>query len=152
MNDRISVRTFGSFSFFQMIDYIKNDCNGSVIFSQNKEFLIKERAYYVANYICKLHLTNIEAYYQATKSILNLHYKLPIYLSKHLIFLTTNSLKNYNNIFINYANIKSNTYNDNLAIIYFNSGTKLATKITNTTFDNYITKLFIIKKHLNSNT
>lgn len=151
MTNRINIRTLGSFSFFQTIDFIKNDSKGSIIFSQKQEILIKERAYYIINHICKLHLTTIKAYYEAAKSILNLHYKLAIYLNERLIIISTNDLKNYNNIFINYANVSEISTNNNLINFHFKSGTILKTNITKSAYNNYIKRISIIKKHLNSN-
>ncbi|HHW79470.1 MAG TPA: hypothetical protein GX742_01560 [Acholeplasmataceae bacterium] len=148
MIERFNIRTFGSFSFFQTIDYMINDSDGSLIFSKGHKYRFKERNYYIVNYIMKIHLTSLKAYYDALGMFLEIKYKPPIYLNDNLIIIATSHLKDYDNIFINYTNIKEIKDLGNIRKLIFKSGTTLETKLTLKYFIKIDMRLTVIKNHL----
>ena len=147
-NNRTSIRTLGSFSFYQEINYIINDSLGSIIFTNNEKILIKERAFYVVNYICMNYLTSIETYNKALRNILGFKYKIPIYLSSNLIIIFTKNIKAYYNIFINYNNILSAVKVNEKIVLTFKNNETLNTEYSVKSFNNQVNRINILIKKM----
>lgn len=149
MKQNNHIRTFGSFSFFKNIEYIKNTASGAVIFSNNKAYFIKERSYYIVNYLCIKHLTSLNGYNDAVKNIFNYYRNIPVVLNDNLILIYTNSLKDYHNIFINFSNINEiNKVKDGL-LITFKSGNNLTVEISLNYYRSQLKRINKIITYLN---
>lgn len=149
MNKLISIRTIKSFSFFQNLNYISNNKDGSIVLINKTKYQFKERASYVCNYISSLRLTSINSYNEGIKNIFTFKYNIPLVLSNTLILIPTNSYKLYENIWINYSEIKDYIINEfgHLNIIFKDQST-LETKMNLKYYNKQLEKILMIKDYL----
>lgn len=87
-----------------MINYIKNEKDGGYDYP-NKNFK-KRSALGLIKMLCHENLFTLEGYLKTVKKQLDLGNKVPIFINFNLIFFYTKDLNNYENIFINYSEIK----------------------------------------------
>lgn len=142
-NLRKSIKGHWPFSFYQNIEYYYNDIDGTLLFSNNRKYLIKERSYYITNTIAKRYLTSISSYFNALNNIITTKYNNPLYLDSKMILIATKNIKCYENIWINFALIKNYSINNDLTKITFESGNKI---VINTTKDYLIKQIIKIKE------
>ena len=114
-------RTKKSFSFYQNIEYIKNNIEGSIIYINNIKYSSNKRTKYIIEFILKIHFTSIRSYYTSISYYLNYKYNIPICLGNRLILIQSGSIKNYETFWINYNQVKKIKANT----IYFWSGNKI---------------------------
>lgn len=89
------------------MNYIINDnYKSKVYFSNNKNITINKPNHLLINDICNNFLIDYKSYRKNIKNKLNIANKAPIYLRDDLILVPIKSVLDYNNIWINYANIK----------------------------------------------
>lgn len=144
---RKSIRTFGSFSFYRNIEYIRNDADGSKIYIEKDFIQVKERVNYIIEYICKSYLTSFKSYREATNNLFSYAYCCPLILNNNVVFIFTKGFKNYDNIAINYSLIKRVQETKNGLEITFNSLNKLTVDKTINSFYKTVEKIEKINKH-----
>ncbi|WP_162164081.1 competence protein ComK [Acholeplasma hippikon] len=131
-----------------MINYIKNDFDGGMTYP-NKE-LIERSALGVIKKLCMRNLFTLEGYLKATKKTFNLGYKVPIYINDHHIFIYTKALKDYDNIFINYTEIKEVKSNKFGIEITFNNLEKIEVKLSIKNYKRLVMTIFSLYKYKES--
>lgn len=143
-----SIRTIKSFSFFQNTEYIINDSFGSKVFYNDKILFFKERALYVMDYLCRLKLTSLKSYNEGVRNISNYKYNIPIYLNEEQIFIAISNIKEFENIWINYAKISNIEAYEEETIINFKSGNQIKIAKNPVFFNKQFEKINKIKKYL----
>ena len=147
-NLRKSIKGLWPFCFYQNLEYYTNDSNGSILFSNNKPYLIKERSLYITNHLAKRYLTSVNSYFKALKEVISSKYNNPLYLDLKMILIASKGIKEYENIWINFALIKNYRISNDLTEIYFESGNKLVIKTSKTYLIKQISKIKEIENYL----
>lgn len=114
-----------------MILYIKDQNNDSIIKCLNKEELIYNKSSFsVVKKLCKDNLIDYYSYIKILKNKIEFKYNLAIYLNPNLILFNIYSIRNKNNIWINYKELIG-CYNENDYFVFlFNNDIRLNIKIS----------------------
>ena len=147
-NLRKSIKGLWPFCFYQNLEYYTNDSNGSILFSNNKPYLIKERSLYITNHLAKRYLTSVNSYFKALKEVISSKYNNPLYLDLKMILIASKGIKEYENIWINFSNIKNFEISNKQTIIIFHSGNKLSLNVGKNYLVKQINKIKEIESYL----
>ncbi|MFA5719521.1 MAG: competence protein ComK [Acholeplasmataceae bacterium] len=85
--------------------YIHHLKGYSEIVYKDYERIVDKSNITIIKKLCKAHLFNYDYRIKYTKEIFNIRTRIPIYISENLIFIPTKSPRNYDNVWVNYANI-----------------------------------------------
>lgn len=121
--------------------------DGTNIFINNEKFISKTNIMQIINYICYYHLFSYGGYKAAILKTFNKKQLIPIYLSEKLILIPTERIRNYENIWFNYKEVKSISKVDNKTIIEFFSGNQIIIKTSLNSLKKSIKLIEHIKKH-----
>lgn len=127
-----------------MICYIKNTPTG--IYLQGNETSRAHSALGVIKELCRKHLFELEGYLESTKLILNIKYKIPIYISNQLVFFYLSGLREFETIFINYRAIKNVVFLAQKTQIEFLDGSSLLLEISKRVYQKMI---IVVKQVIN---
>ncbi len=131
-----------------MIEYIINKQNQAVIY-QTEQIIIKDKPQLsVIKQLCLDYLFTYEGYLKAVKKRLNYRYRIPLYINEGLQLIATQRVRDYDNIWINYASIKSISYKGNRVSVRFTSNRNLDLSLTQAAFHKQIERLQAIKFHI----
>lgn len=125
-----------------------NDANGTMLFSNNTKYHFKERSLYITNRIANIYLTSLKSYYYALSNVIDAKYNNPLYLNNKVILIATRAIKDYNNIWINFSQVKNFKIEDKLTTLYFYSGNELVISISKNYLGKQIKKIKEIEKYL----
>ncbi len=131
-----------------MIDYITNEKNHTYIYQENKVSIHAISNLSYVKQMCMNHLFTYEGYIKSVKRMFGYHYKIPIFLHEGLQLIATKSVRNYDNIWINYASVESIDYIGNRIRLTFTSHRILIIEISKQAFNEQIKRLEVIKLHI----
>ncbi|MCD4827380.1 MAG: competence protein ComK [Acholeplasmataceae bacterium] len=136
------------------MNYIINTAYGCKLY-QHQSF--KEEHMNAFTYIKKICLTQLftyKGYIFACQKTFNFKYKIPLYITDSLQFIPSKNARDYDSIWINYANVYAYVAIKNGISITFYDGTKVDIKISIKTFKTQINRLNLIRevkvKHFHS--
>ncbi len=128
-----------------MIEYIINNAYGCLVFQNGTEYQFKISNLSFIKKMCFEYLFTYESYLKSVQKKTGKVYKLPIYIDESLMMIPTQRIRNFDNIWINYAAIKKfYQHKDGIELI-FNSEIKLIVDISIESFRREIKYLDIIK-------
>lgn len=113
-----------------MLEYIMNNHLGSTLFYSDKITFSSKSNLSIIKSLCIDSCFTYEGYIKAVKKKLKFSYKIPIYINEFLCMIQTKSIRDYENIWINYAAITSLSSNDDVLFVEFISGRNLSVKIS----------------------
>ncbi len=131
-----------------MIEYILHEKNQTVIYQTDEVVTYNESNLSIIKRICLYHLFTYEGYLKAIKYYFNFHYHIPIYIDEELQLFSTGGVKEYENIWINYASIESIIYLDKGIKLTFTSHRILIIALSRQSFHEQIKRLAAIKFHI----
>jgi competence transcription factor ComK len=136
------------------MNYIINTAYGCKIYQKNQMIKKDMNALTYVKKLCLNHLFTYQGYIEACRKVLNLKYKIPLHIKDSIQLIPIKSIRDYDNIWINYAYVKAyDAYNKGL-IVFFYDGTQLVTNISIKTFRAQIKRLNDIRdikvKHFHS--
>lgn len=131
-----------------MIEWIANEQNQTIVYQTEgiKTYAIFNLSY--VKHLCLDHLFTYEGYIKAIKHQFDFKYRIPIYLDASLILIATRRIKDYENIWINYASIASITYIGNRIRLGFTSHQTIDIAMTRQAFSEQIKRILKIKFHI----
>lgn len=134
-----------------MIKYIINTPYGSKVFKINNDtYESKINNLSIIKKICIENLFTYEGYTKSVSKIFNIRHNIPVYLNDNQMFIPTKRVRDYENIWINYASILTfKSYDSNIEII-FKDYDKLKINLKYRLFDKRIKHLETIQKYLNN--
>lgn len=131
-----------------MINYIRNTNEGAKVYPSHSVCGRSSLGY--IKKLCMKQLFTLDGYLKALKNELNISYKAPIFINYDLIFISTKSLKHYDNIFINFTQIKEvNDLKDSIGIIFKNND-YLEVEISPKTYKRLAITIFNLYKYKES--
>jgi competence transcription factor ComK len=96
--------------------------------------------------LCMQHLFTYQGYIKACRKKLGFKYKIPIYINDCLQLIPLKSVRDYDNIWVNYAHIRSfEVHKEGLEIFFFD-GTRIVLNISIKTFKTQIKRLNTIRE------
>ena len=131
-----------------MIEYITNEQNQTIIYQTDGISYANVSSLSYIKSLCMNYLFTYEGYLKAVKRVFDFKYRIPLYIHNELQMIATKCVKDYENIWINYAHVISITYLGNRMILGFTSHRKLEIKMTRYAFSQQIKRLTKIKFHI----
>jgi competence transcription factor ComK len=136
------------------MNYISNTAYGCQIYQKNQIIKKDMNTLTYVKKLCLTYLFTYKGYIEACRKVLNLKYKIPLYISDRLQLIPVKSIRDYDNIWINYAYVKTySQYKDSLIIVFYD-GTQIVANISINTFRTQIKRLNAIRdikvKHFHS--
>ena len=127
------------------MDYITNTAYGCKLYQENETLKINMNAFPYVKQLCLKHLFTYSGYIKACQKTLNLKYKIPLYINECTQLIPIKSIRDYDNIWINYAYIKS--YSEGLkgVDVFFYDGRILTLAISKKTLKTQIRRLNAIR-------
>jgi len=147
-NIRFKLKGQKPFSFYQNIEYWHNDSNGSIVFINNKKYLVYERSLRVLEHITSLYMISVKSYFKYINKVTNTAYNNPVVLSEMFAFIKTSNLKDYDNHWINYSQVREIKYFNEFVEIYFKSNNYLVIKTRANNLVKQIDKIKKVKTYL----
>ena len=126
--------------------YIINTSSGCTVFNQKEETYSITQLTFIKK-LCEKHLFTLDGYLKSVKKHLKISYKIPIIINESLILFSTQAFRNYENIWINYANIQHIVFLKNQTNITFYDQTSLTIKITEQQYANIVHKINEIRHY-----
>ncbi|NLK12173.1 MAG: hypothetical protein GX312_01085 [Candidatus Phytoplasma sp.] len=126
--------------------YIINTASGCTVFNQKEETYFITQLTFIKK-LCEKHLFTLEGYLKSVKKHLKISYKIPIVINESLILFSTQAFRDYENIWINYANIEKTIFFKNQTKIIFFDKTELTIKITEEQYANIVHKINEIRHY-----
>ncbi|CCV63810.1 predicted competence protein ComK [Alteracholeplasma palmae J233] len=122
------------------MDYIINTHKGCKVFDKNnKEYPVTQLTY--VKKLCEKQLFTYEGYLKAVSNILNMKYKIPLYINSKIILFSTSGYRNYENIWINYQTIKTVDFYEKTILFTFFSQQILRIQMTKCQYQRQIEKI-----------
>lgn len=131
-----------------MIEWITNEKNKAVIYQTEQTIKRNVSNLTVIKQLCISHLFTYDGYLKATKKVFDYHYRIPLYISDDIQLIATRRVRDYENIWINYASIVNVTYDKNRINITFTSYRKLTISMTPYAWKQQINRLNEIKLYI----
>lgn len=137
-----------------MMNYMSNTAYGCQLYKENEIIKINMNALTYVKRLCLMHLFTYKGYIQACQKTLDFKYKIPLYLNDRLQLIPVKSIRDYDNVWVNYAYIKS--YNEDLGGLHvlFYDGATITLPISKKTLIGQINRLNAIRevkiKHFHS--
>ncbi|MCR3906286.1 MAG: competence protein ComK [Tenericutes bacterium] len=128
-----------------MIEYIVNTASGSIIYQEDQIETYKSSNLSYIKLLCEKGLFTYDGYIKTIKKVLDIKYKVPVYISDYLMLIPLKRVRDYDNIWINYASIKNIKKNDKGIEIEFYSQRKLYLKYSLNSLSKQIKYLEMIK-------
>ena len=94
------------------------------------------------------HLFTYEGYLKAVKHVFNYGYRIPVYINPHMMMFSTKNVRDYDNVWINYASIVSINYIGNRIRLGFTSGKEIEVIMSKHNLNMQIRRLQAIKFHI----
>lgn len=136
------------------MNYIINTAYGCQIYQKNQIVKKNMNALSYIKKLCLNHLFTYQGYIQACRKVLNLKYKIPLYITATLQLIPIKSIRDYDNIWINYAYVRTYSADEAGLLVFFYDGTQLVANISIKTFKTQIKRLNAIRdmkvKHFHS--
>lgn len=108
-----------------MIKYIINTPYGSNIIKENEIIESKDSNLSIIKKICLDNLFTYDGYLKAINKIFNKKHNIPVYVNKKNLFIPLKRVRDYDNIWINYASILTYKSYDKKTLIIFNDYEKM---------------------------
>ena len=108
-----------------MIEYIAHFNLNTIIYKTDEEKTVSKSVLSIINRICMDELITYDGYKKAIKHKFNYQYKIPIYLNAHIQLIPLERVRNYTNIWVNYAAIKDVRIESDMIRLVFISGRNL---------------------------
>lgn len=128
------------------MNYIVNAAYGCQIYKKNQIIKEKMNAFSYVKKMCLNHLITYSGYIQACRKTLKFKYKIPLYINDCLQLIAIKSVRDYDNIWINYAYIKTYQVHKEGLEIFFYDGTQIVVNISIKTFKTQIKRLNKIRE------
>lgn len=114
-----------SFLLKTMIKYIINNAYGSTIYQYDKTTQSSANNLSIIKKLCLKHLFTYDGYLKAVQKTFNKFHQLPVYLNDNMIFIPIKRVRDYDNIWINYAQVISSQKQNNKTLIIFKNYSQL---------------------------
>ncbi len=108
-----------------MIEYITHLNLNTIIYKTDKTEILSKSVLSIINKICMDELTTYDGYKKAIKHKFNYQYKIPLYLNDNIQLIPIERVRNYANIWVNYAAIKDVKIESGIIRLVFISGRNL---------------------------
>jgi len=131
-----------------MIDYMRHERLDTIIYKNQRKEVKNKSMQHVIHMMCMDYLFSYEGYKEAVKRKFKIYYKIPLYIDDHIQLIPTERVKNYENIWINYAAIHHIRFDEEITHITFYSGQNLCIKLHKRIFEKQIARLEQIRMHL----
>lgn len=136
------------------MNYIVNTAYGCKLYLNHRDIKQDMNAFTYIKKTCLKHLFTYKGYIVACQKVFNFKYKIPLYINEHLQFISVKSVRDYDNIWINYASVYAyESIKDGVDITFYN-GTKIVIRISIKSFKTQINRLNLIRevkvKHFHS--
>ncbi len=89
-----------------MIEYIRNDSKGAILYQNDGAYTIHSTAFSWVKQMCLAHFFSHEGYTKAVEKKFSRSKKIPIVLSSHLILIPSRRIRDYENIWFNSCQIE----------------------------------------------
>lgn len=113
-----------------MLEYIKNNKNGTIIYKSKTKYEEKTTCLTVIKNLCLEHLFSYEGYKKSVHIKFNKRNLLPVVLNSELVLMPIKRTKEYDNIWINLKAIKKVISKDKNLIITFFSNKEIEINIS----------------------
>lgn len=137
-----------------MIEYIKHEHQKTYIYQNDKTDIVSESVFFVIRKLCLDHLVTYEGYIKAIQVKYQKKHLIPLVLSNEISLIPLLRVRDYENIWINSAQIKALQVKKYGFSITFMSGNTLEVSKSITSFKNAINLANMIKnekvKHFHS--
>lgn len=137
-----------------MIQYIKNNAQGSIIYQEERTIMLPISNLSYIKKCCLNHLFTYEGYLKAVQLHYGKSYKIPVFIDEYTMMIPIRRVRDYNNIWINFAAIDEIIENNDYIQIYFFGNRQLDIKYSIKAFKRQIDDLLIIRsikgKHFHS--
>ncbi len=131
-----------------MIEYIVNENNQTIIYQDDGKITKNVFNLTVVKQLCLTHLFTYDGYIKAVKKQLNYAYRIPVYIDEGLQLIATKGVRDYDNIWVNYASVTAINYVGNRVSVAFTSHRKIDLGLTRLAFSEQIKRLTVIKFHI----
>lgn len=131
-----------------MIEYIIHEDHQAVIYQTDDQQSYQKSTLSIIKSICMNHLFTYGGYIKAVKYHFGYQYHIPIYIHEGLQLIATKGVRDYENIWINYASVTSISYVDNRLILRFTSCKEIEIQMTRLVLNKQIKRLQAIKFHI----
>ncbi len=111
-----------------MIEYIKHVNLSTIIYQTNDELTINKPMLAYIKDLCHKQLFDYDGYKKAVKKQFGIKYKIPLYINSFTELIPLERIKNYDNIWINYAAISDIIKLNKGCEIIFTSGRAIMVK------------------------
>ncbi|MDI6452941.1 competence protein ComK [Peloplasma aerotolerans] len=128
-----------------MIEYIVNTSQGALIYQERHIKTYKSSNLSYIKLLCQEGLFTYEGYLMAVKKVLDIKYKVPVYINDYLMLIPVKRTRDYDNIWINYASINHIRESDDGLEIEFYSQRKIYLKYSLNSLSKQIKYLEMIK-------
>jgi competence transcription factor ComK len=126
--------------------YIVNTAYGCIIYQKNESIKKSINTFSYIKKLCLEHLFTYHGYIEACRKVLKLKYKIPLYINDVLQLIPIKSVREYDNIWVNYAYIKSyEAHNDGIEVFFYD-GTQIVLNVSIKTFTTQIKRLNVIRE------
>ncbi|BCR36570.1 competence protein ComK [Mariniplasma anaerobium] len=127
------------------MNYMINTSNGCQIYQKNQIIKKNMNTLTYVKKLCLNHLFTYQGYIDACRKVLNLKYKIPLYITDHIQLIPIKSIRDYDNVWINYAYVMSYRDYEGGLIVFFYDGTQIVANISIKTFRTQIERLNAIR-------
>lgn len=131
-----------------MIEWISNEQNQAVIYQIDDVKRLNKSNLSVIKSLCMTYLFTYEGYLKAVKQVFNYRYRIPLYISDELMLIATRRVRDYENIWINYASITHVAYEKNCINMTFASNKTLKVSMTQYAWQQQVKRLMSIKLYI----
>ncbi len=128
-----------------MIDYIINVNSGCMVYQEEGNLLLKGSSLGYIKRLCEEHLFTYEGYLKAVKLKFKTYHKIPLFLSDTIQLIPTTRVRDYENLWINYASIFHIEKFEQKQKITFYSGSIITLDIPTKTLNKQIRYLIEIR-------
>ena len=134
-----------------MIKYIINNAYGAIIYQYDKAIQSSDNNLSIIKKLCLDYLFTYEGYLKAIQKKFNKFHQLLVYLNRKIIFVPIKRVRDYDNIWINCAQVISAQKVNNKTLLIFKDHSRLEIDLKYYQWCNRITLVEAIKAYKNSN-